>query len=381
MKREWMLRFAPIAVAAVLAAGCDGGGTGPDDALEEFDDEAMTAAVQSSVAPMSESTDANANLSSFFLQVLTGSAMDPAAAATAATGTRLHPLGPDARLRVPVERAGLDALVHHTALAATFEIPTGIRGSTFVWNPETRAWEADPALEGAPANGVRVLWYEVSDVTGEPVTPLAPQGHVDLTEEELETLDALGVLIVRTTGGATTTLADFTYAYGDTDTETNWTETLLVTGLFSDGSAQVDFDIGIEGGGSYETGDDSYQYTIALDGPDGRYDWSLVSSLDGATGEFLDALDAVITRGDVVTALDLELTGLADGSTAGEGTGQLSHLGAVVADIAVSGNDFSFTRPDGGSFTATQEQQLYGVVVAMYLYAPLTVLPFFFFYY
>ena len=378
MKRAWMVRLAPLAVAAVLAAGCDSGGTDPEDVLENFDGPELTTAVEGTVFAMSASSDANASLTSFFLSgVLAGLGADPAPMPLAAS--RLRDIGGHAPLRALAGQDGMAALRYHHEIAATFEIPAEIKGSTFVWNPVDGVWEADPEQTGAPANGVRVTWYEVDQV-GEPVMPLNPEGYIDLTEEELAGLDALGILIAATDGG-TTTLADYAYAYGDTDTETAWSETFLVTGFFRDGEDQVDIDIDLAFEGSYQTGDESYDSNILFEGPDGVYDWRLHGALDGADGAYVDSLDTFITVDGVTTAVELELAGLSDVEASAEGTGELSHDGVVIANILVDDDDFSFTKPDGGSFTAAQEQELFNVVYALYLYAPFIVLPFFFFYY
>lgn len=356
MTREWMLRVVPLALVAVLATGCDSG-TDPDDALNQFEGSAITAAVEAAAAPADASADANFLLADFIATVLNG-------------GFSADPHTVVDRLR------GGDVLVtsRDLLLRPQVDIPPEMQGATFIWNPETGNWEIDESRTGAPSNGLRVVWYETNDL-GEPAIPLSEQGHVDITDEDTSTLEQVGVEIVRTAGG-TVTLADFTQSYASTETSTGWTEAVHMDGFFSNGTDHVDFQVGIENEGVSSTQDETLTFYIFFEGPDGSYDWNLDSSWDHATQTAESVLTVAILEGGIPTVLTMDITD--DEETFGEGT--LSHRNVVIANVTLSNGQFGFTKPGGGSFTSQQQQELQGAVFAMYLYGPLILLslPFFF---
>lgn len=59
-------------------------------------------------------------------------------------------------------------------------IPPAALGATFEYDPESGEYFMGEE-DGAPANGVRFILYEIDDDFGEPAVPLVEVGHVDLT--------------------------------------------------------------------------------------------------------------------------------------------------------------------------------------------------------
>src|ERR1051326_528183 len=58
-------------------------------------------------------------------------------------------------------------------------IPDNVKGKTFTWDTDTRAYVPDATLTGAPANGVRFVLYSWASVNG-PTLPLNRIGYIDI---------------------------------------------------------------------------------------------------------------------------------------------------------------------------------------------------------
>lgn len=103
---------------------------------------------------------------------------------------RTAPVGPPivAPSRIGVFDARLTrSLVPATQVRAS-AIPDNVKGETFAWNADTRAYVADATVTGAPANGVRFLLYSW-DVLNGPTTPLNRIGYVDVFPAEVAAAD------------------------------------------------------------------------------------------------------------------------------------------------------------------------------------------------
>jgi hypothetical protein len=68
------------------------------------------------------------------------------------------------------------------AQAATANIPADVKGKTFVYDTNTGTYEIEPAVTGAPSNGVRFLLYLWDGSLGRPATPLTRIGAVDIEQ-------------------------------------------------------------------------------------------------------------------------------------------------------------------------------------------------------
>lgn len=346
MIRDSKLRFMALAVVATLGAACDNG-TEPGG-LAGFDASGISAGVDAAFAPIDASNPANFALSSFLDWMAGGS-----------SAVRAH----EVTSRTPVTR--IQSLMRQVGLDTEVDIPAEMRGQTFVYNPVEEVWEPDETRTGAPVDGVRVIWYATDDIGI--AQPLDERGYIDLTDEDTATLDRLAVVIVRT-AGTVTTLADFVHGYGATETETSWTETVEFSGTFSDGTTTAAVDISLDASGTVE-GDEVYVWDIFLASAETSYHWSLDGGYD-PTGSYDEDLVVTVDHAAALTIIDLHLTGSdVDGTGSGEGT--LSHAGTTVANITSGGQQYLFSRPGGGSFTAQEENQLTLVTSTMLLYGPL----------
>ncbi|MBX3133604.1 MAG: hypothetical protein KF689_09500 [Gemmatimonadaceae bacterium] len=95
----------------------------------------------------------------------------------------------------------LDSATEFTSGGPVNAIPLAVLGKTLVWNLATTSYElSNPALPGAPANGVRFILYQIDPTTGFPADPLVERGYVDLTREGTASNPAAR-LAAYTTGG------------------------------------------------------------------------------------------------------------------------------------------------------------------------------------
>lgn len=343
------MRFLTLALAAVLAAGCDSG-TEPSGLI---DANGISSGVDATYAPVQASADASFVLSDFVSTMLGGE-----------FSFQREPIQTPVRTR---SAPGIRPLARQGFVEAEVEIPVEMLGKTFVYDPVEETWVVDESRTEAPENGVRVTWYAIDD-TGLVIEPLDERGYVDLTDEDDATFERLGVVIVRTAGGAVT-LADFTHAYASSEAGLAWTEALEFDGTFSDGSASVDIDIALDASGEGD-GSEVYVWDLAFVGPQASYDWLLDGGYD-EFGTFEDDLLVTIVRSGVQTVLDLAITG---DDLEESGSGTLRHAGTAIANVLLSDGDYTFTKPGGGSFTAQQENQLFLVMSTMVLYGPLVLL-------
>jgi hypothetical protein len=90
-------------------------------------------------------------------------------------------------------------------------IPTTALGKTFVWDATTHQYVEDPtATPAAPANGVRIVLYQV-DANGSVIEPTVAVGFVDLLDESAGSTNALHVIVRGGTAASPgTTYADYT---------------------------------------------------------------------------------------------------------------------------------------------------------------------------
>ncbi|MBW3552627.1 MAG: hypothetical protein KY466_03905 [Gemmatimonadetes bacterium] len=343
--REWKPRFVPLVLVSLLAAGCDGNGTDPGDVLADFNGTQVNQVMEASAAPLGPSAGANTILGSFFTSVLGGSGFDRESALS-----RLD----DSRVQSFVRTASFRTQAH---------IPVELLGQTFVWSTTEARWVPDDSRTGAPADGVRVIWY-VTDSFGDVSLPLSEHGYIDVRNMPTTTLDRVAVEAVRTVGG-TLTVADYVYGYGYTDDDVDWTEMVVLEGTFTDGTSSVDVAMSLDDAGSWASGDETYSWSLFFDGPEGSYTWMLEGDWNGATATETGDFDVTVNREGVSTILALHFDGTDDGS------GTLSHRGVVIANIDMVDDDFVLGNPAGGSFTAEQTTSLETVIANMIIYGPL----------
>lgn len=355
--RHWKLRFLPLVVVAVLVAGCDGNATDPEDVLAGFDATEITAVMESSATSLQASAEPNSILGSFF---------------SSAIGS--FDVGFDresALARIADSR--VQSFVRATSFRTQAEIPAELLGKTFVWSTTHESWVADDARTGAPADGLRVIWY-VTDSFGEVALPLSERGYIDVRDVSTTTLERLAVEAVRTAGG-TLTVADYVYGYRSADDGVDWSEQLSLEGTFTDGTSSVEVAMFLDDAGSWTTGDETYSWLLSFDAQEGSYTWEIAGALDGATQTDTGGIDVTVNTDGISTVLALHFDGTTDGS------GTLSHSGVLIANIAMVNDEIVLTKPAGGSFTAEQTTRLETVISSMIFYGPLLMfsLPFLYF--
>jgi len=217
-------------------------------------------------------------------------------------------------------------------------------GATLVWSPDTGSYEVDPSRTGAPATGVRFIYYAIDPATKTPALPLNELGRIDLTDRSSGGSGlTLGVQVVNTAGSSDVTLADYTIEgsfvlSGDTRLQAS------AEGYVSDGTDRLDFDLTQEvelpAGSSTVSGTTHYvlssgDVTVTLD-TDGSFD------LD--TGRATAAsLTLTVAKGPDSAAM--HVTVAADGGL----DGSITHGGSTVILIGGTTDQPTFTKPDGSA--------------------------------
>lgn len=204
--------------------------------------------------------------------------------------------------------------------------PSNVLGKTFEWDTQTHAYIMGNQT-GAPANGIRILLYTVSTVTGEPIVNQL-LGFLELTDESTPQFDALGVRITL----GTTTVADYLIT---SDHQTNL-DVLDAQGFIgaATGSDEVDFHFNA-----------TENLSSGLS--------TLTSELAGSNGgSVLVELEAQgTTAGIAIRAgrgenhIQMEVAGTDDPADPISGT--VSYNGTVVANISGTGDNPVFTAVSG----------------------------------
>lgn len=260
--------------------------------------------------------------------------------------------------------ANLQAAVPSLAAAGVSLMPTdfppGATGHTFVYEPETGGWAADSVLTGAPPAGVRVLWYSL-DGSGEIAHPPEVRGHIDLEPVEGGASDSLALTVTRSDGGVT--LLHLVQGLASTG-EPPATNTFRAEGFYSDGSRTVDLVVGSDVSQDTGTGDEDYLLRVALDDPDLEYTLEVEGTVGGASGDTTDVVTATAVRAGATTVMEVSFR--VDGDSGGENvSGTLTHRGTLIANIALVGNSYRFSKPNGDPFPSGQATELNSLFGAM----------------
>ena len=201
---------------AGLAACDDSTGPGADfDAVASADAMATMVATGEELAPAFGSMQAAGDLfvdESVAMLVASGPALDPAVTSrlAEAPGTRAF-------------------------------FPSNYLGVTFAYS-EAEGRYLPTEAAGAPADGIRILYYAVDPYTGEPQVG-SPLGHIDLRDLSGATSSRLTVEVVNTAGAAPVTLADYLVDVAWTFTDGALGAETRSEGYLSNGSERLDFDL------------------------------------------------------------------------------------------------------------------------------------------
>jgi hypothetical protein len=322
------------ALLLVTAVGCTD--SDPGEVIADLEVEDVQLTVQELVFPLNASLEATFVLQDAFGTLLTeGLEFDQSA-----------PAGPGPRA------AGLPDLADlPTALPA--EIPVEMLGQTFVYDPQQDAWLADEARTGAPGDGVRVIWYDLSRI-GDYILPLVERGFVDLVPADTGQASRLSVRMVDATEGVQYAIADYTHGYRISDTDPD-TAVFEADGFYANGVDTTDFVMRSGTVDSGASGNVHYAFVIDLVRGGERYVLDMEGSTDATTGDLEEHIVGTVEQGSVHTIL--QITRLASAGSDDQG-GTISYNGQVVANVRIQGGQFEFTPPGGGLFANSQRQDL-----------------------
>lgn len=325
-------RLAPALVLLLAFAACD-------DAVSpsaDFDARATADAMASMVATADDLGDAFASMEA------AGSLFeDPAAAMLVTGGPLLDTESTRGYLAGPRPQAFF---------------PANLLGVTFEYS-DAEGRYVPTELEGAPADGIRILYYAVDPFTHEP-QPSSPLGHVDLRDLSSAASDRLGVEVVNTAGSAPLTLAAYFVDVSWTLTETEIGALMQSEGYLSDGESQLDFDLGQSLTISESAVVVEQDFGMGLHGADlsVRYLGELMS-LAGSESATLSMLVTVRNEGQTAT-FDVDVS-----EDALDGT--VSAGGAVLAYIGGTPEQPQFTDPDGNPIDPAEVQALQDLFAAV----------------
>ena len=329
------LRCTAAALLLAVAAGCND--SDPGEVIVDLDVADVQLTVQELVFPINASLEATTQIQDAFEDLVVGGFEFDRAG-------RPMPLALSALDGGPVEKLTVLPVV----------IPAGFVGKTFVYDTQQNVYVADDARADAPANGVRVIWYDL-DGFGDLIVPLVERGYADLVPADTGQMSRLDVRIVEVNSGTELTLADFVHGYRTTNTSPDTTY-YDAEGFYADAVDQTEFDAAgvtvVATSGELVSGVSRLDLTRGTE----RYLLDVEATIVD-TEQYV----ARVEQGSVHTVLDLLLGG------SGEQGGSLSYNGSVVATVVYDGARFQFVPPGGGSFSGSQQQELLNLTQTLVL--------------
>jgi len=309
------LRAPAISLLLALGVAACGDGTGTTDALGSLDARAVADVADSLLIPLGAS------------------------------------VGPIYSLRTAFPTIVEQGLSFQRA-AADVVIPAGIAGSTFIYDPLTLDWSVDTTRTGAPADGVRVVWF-LRDNAGNVVQPVTEGGYIDLTDEDSGgALSAIGIRIVAAADTGDVTLADLTESIvGDS---AQGTETYHAAGFYGGGNRVVNFDAVTDVSGDTLTGHQtSVTYSMTSEGDSYAFSASVQQDSAGTANAW--TYTGSITTGGETAELTLDLVDQ-DGSESGTGT--LSYKGEPLVRLTAQGTSYGYTDIDGNRLSSSEQVEV-----------------------
>ena len=249
-------------------------------------------------------------------------------------------------------------------VAGELVIPDSVAGKVYVFVPSENTWQADTTRTGAPAGGVRIIWY-TSDVLGNYVFPLEERGFVDVTDEDDGTGSRIGLRMVAGTPEGDVTLADFIESIVRDTTDTALVQNFEALGYYGGQSELIDFLLDYDVITEVATENSDFTIAITLEGAPGLYQLQIDATEAGGTGAVSQVISAQVEVDDIITDLDLTLNVAEDETQSGEGT--LTHDGQTVALITVEANNFRYTDANGESFNSSGDAAVDSLVRTLYL--------------
>ena len=230
LKPTWLKRAAVFGLAlAVFAACSDDETTAPNGDLDPV---AASNALESVVTTFFDDNDALQSLDVFgdFIS-------------TALLGPNVAPLNivprPGDDMNAWARRVQLSVGELQPSSDGPERIPVGALGKTFVYNPDTQAYEIDLARTDAPANGVWFILYAVDPILGQPLSPLQEIGYVEITDDSSFPTATIGLTAV--VSGTTLLDIDVSGTFSETTVDLDF------SGLLSNGVETLTFAIDVTG--------------------------------------------------------------------------------------------------------------------------------------
>ena len=361
-----MLRFSStpqlyLALTALVAIGaCDTGTDSGPSRLGDFSPFQIQIAVEEILVPVQASSEA----SQVFLMAMRD--LEDDGVTVDGNGTTLllerFDHAPVAGGAIAGPAGGPSPLAD--LVVAAVEFPPDFLGATIVYDRVADEWGPDPDRTGAPAEGMRIVYYALT--SGEVDPTLTERGYIDLTDEDTPELSRLRIHVVNTETGDEITILNMVQGFQVTGTATDTTEDLEANGTFSNGQTSITFAMT---GGSLQnvgSGDEVYNFDMTFTGPAGSYQFDWDGEYDATQDLYTDSF--LIEHSDASRLTQLALVSNNEASfLEGSGDGSLSYQGSVVADILFQNGQLQFTNPDGESFSNNDRSQLDSLTIIMWV--------------
>lgn len=308
------LRLALLILVGAALPACDST-TQPDDgALDQLNELAIHAAILERLTPFNQSAEANVNLRLAF----------------GAPVRALPPFSP------------------------------ALFGETVEYSFDELTWQVAEDRPDVSDDVLRVIWYQVADQSH---IQQAERGYVDLTRLPDGEMDRVRVQAVRT-ADPQVAVTDYVLRFGTTTTGNVETHRFQVEGSVSDGTKQVGLDHEELWTEDSATGTVSSSLDMMLSDAGFLYTASLQGT--GTTAPLTEsaAIVAATTIAGVTTRLELDVEE-SSGATS-SGSGEIFHDGIKLANVAITNDLMTFTRPAGGSFTSNQQRRLETLVAVLF---------------
>lgn len=250
------------------------------------------------------------------------------------------------------------------AVAADLVFPTELTGQTFVYDVEGETWVADSTRTAAPADGIRVVWYD-TDPAGNRLLPLDEEGYVDLTDEDSGgALSRIGMRIMEFGAEEDVAVAEIVEGL-ERSGSVQWSETFTSAGFYGGGGDRiVDFDVVSQATGDTVTGDQQFTIDVTLEEQDAVYSLAVTGSEEGASDANQQSYLSTVVHPGGTTVLDLDIVTDEAGNQSGGGT--LSHDGTERVRISIAGSDFSYTDSHGNALSPGEAGDVDGLVLALF---------------
>lgn len=340
-KPVWLARIVPIALTLLVFMACDDS-TGPGEM--DIDPVAAASSLESLVDQFIEENEGLQSLDAFSA-LISVALNDPSPSVTpldllprAADGTLL---GSARRIQASIA-GGIDTPP---------SIPVGALG-VWVYDPETQSYVLDPERASeAPPKTARFILYAVNPLSGEPVIPLVPIGHLDLTDNSA--LPAIDIGMTAIAGEVTFLDLDVTGTFSSTALQVNLQ--MDFSGFISDGTDQLNIDLDVGAHSTDAAVEIDFDFSLAF--ADLTASFSLTELISktafdaNLTVTFTDGTDRIVFQVGVETNAEVP------GETIVEGSG-ISYNGRTVARISGTLSQPSITNAAGDPLSEEELQAL-----------------------